>query len=80
MNRFQEWITAFFSGCKGRTIGILSGLLLGILILTLGFWKSVLLALCIGLGYWLGSFHDRKENFLAFLDKILPNGIRNKMQ
>lgn len=80
MKYVREWIETCFTTYKGRTIGIVSGLIFGILILSLGFWRGVFLALCAGIGYWLGSFRDREEDFLSFLDKILPEGIRNKMQ
>ncbi|HHY81445.1 MAG TPA: DUF2273 domain-containing protein [Clostridiales bacterium] len=76
----KEFLASCFVNHKGKIIGLLCGLIFGILILTLGFWKGILLLLCIALGCWLGSFHDRKENFLAFLDKILPDLIKNKMQ
>lgn len=80
MKDFRNFIEACFTTYKGRTIGIFCGLLFGLLVLWLGFWRVVFVALCVFLGYWIGSFRDRKENFLAFLDKILPDGIRNKMQ
>lgn len=76
----KEFLAACLTNHKGKITGLLCGLILGILILVIGFWKSVLLLLCIALGCWIGSFHDRKENFLAFLDKILPDLVRNKMQ
>ena len=79
MKRILEWLENSFTNYKGRFIGVLLGLIFGILILTLGFWRGIFLCLCTGVGYWLGSFRDRKESFLTFLDKILPEGIRNKM-
>ncbi len=80
MKGFRDIIEACFTTYKGRTIGIICGLLFGLLVLLLGFWRVIFVALCILLGYWIGSFRDRKENFHAFLDKILPDGIRNKIQ
>ncbi|HHT65831.1 MAG TPA: DUF2273 domain-containing protein [Clostridiales bacterium] len=69
-----------FTTHKGRSIGVVGGLILGILILSLGFWRGIFLVLCAAIGYWLGSFRDKEESFLSILDKILPDGIRNKMQ
>ena len=69
----KEIVLSCFTVHRGKTIGFLCGLTFGILVLTLGFWRGLFLGLAIG-------FYDRKENFLAFLDKILPEGIRNKMQ
>lgn len=80
MKDFSKWIEACLTTYKGRTIGVVFGLLFGLLVLWLGFWRVIFVALCVVLGYWIGSFRDRKENFLSFLDKILPNGISNKIQ
>jgi uncharacterized membrane protein len=77
---FKEIVGSCFTTHKGKTIGILCGLSFGVLILVLGFWKGIFLSLCIGAGFWIGSFYDRKENFLSFLDKLLPDGIRSKVQ
>ena len=76
----KEIVVSCFTIHKGKTIGILSGLAFGILILALGFWRGIFLSLAIGIGCWIGSFYDRKESFLTFLDRILPDGIRNKIQ
>jgi uncharacterized membrane protein len=75
----KEVVDSCLTVHRGKTIGVLCGLTFGIVILTLGFWKGIFLSLCIGIGCWIGSFYDRKENFLTFLDKILPDGIRNKI-
>ncbi|MGI6537402.1 MAG: DUF2273 domain-containing protein [Caldicoprobacterales bacterium] len=76
----KEFLLAFFENHKGKTIGILCGLIFGVFILLIGFWRVLLLLLCILLGYWLGSFHDNNESFYSFLNKILPSGIRDKME
>ena len=51
---------------KGKTIGVLIGIIFGILVLTIGFWHSVFLGLCIFIGYWLGGSHDKKDGFPFF--------------
>lgn len=72
----KEIVVSCLTAHKGKTLGIVCGLLFGILILTLGFFRGIFLSLCIGAGYWIGSFYDKKENFLAFLDKILTSGFQ----
>jgi uncharacterized membrane protein len=62
---------------RGKTIGFSCGLIFGILVLSLGFWRAVFLGFCVAVGCWIGSFYDKRESFIAFLDKILPN-ILNK--
>ena len=66
MKHFQEWLTAALPITEGKKVGFLCGLIFGILILTLGFWRGIFLTITVSLGCWLGSFHDRKESFLAF--------------
>ena len=68
MEKWQE----FFRNNKGIVIGGLVGLLLAILIMTINFWRTLLLFVCIFLGAWIGSNKNVKEAILNFLDKILP--------
>jgi len=80
MKDIRDFIETCLTLYKGRTIGIFCGLLFGLLVLLLGFWRVVFVALCVAVGYCLGSYRDKKESFITFLDKILPGGIRNKTQ
>ncbi len=72
----REIVVSCFTNHRGKTIGIICGLLFGIFVLLIGFFRSLFLAVCIGVGYWIGRMYDRQESFMAFLDKILPNGLR----
>lgn len=68
----------FFSEASKRfsskTIGAILGLLVGIVIITVGFLKALFIALCTLIGYYVGKFIDNPENLRSFLDKILPPG------
>lgn len=68
----KEYLTSAIMNNKGKTAGVIIGLIFGILLLTIG-WKAFLLAFCAAVGLWIGSFNDRRESFLEFLEKILPN-------
>ncbi len=61
---------------KGKAIGITLGLIFGILVLSMGFFRTIFLALCVFAGYYFGSKSDKRENFMDFLDKILPTGLK----
>jgi len=52
------------------------GLGFGLLVLLIGFWRTIFILLCVGIGYYIGSKFDKGENFLEFLDKILPKGMK----
>lgn len=67
----KNYIKELLENHKGKLFGVFSGLLIGVLILIIGFWKVIFLALCVGLGVWLGTMKDNKENFLSFMDKII---------
>lgn len=74
----KDIIVSCLTTHKGKTAGIACGLIFGILILALGFFRGLFLSLCIGAGYWIGGFYDRKEDFITFLDKILPKGFQKQ--
>lgn len=58
----------------GKIIGSIFGLIVAILFLTLGFFKTILLISLIGLGYYIGKKIDNRESIIEILDRILPNG------
>lgn len=68
----RETVTAFVRKYFGRVVGSALGLVVAVLFLTLGFWRTLLLVLCIGVGYALGMYRDSREEFLEFVEKILP--------
>lgn len=72
---YENWLN-FIKLHKGKIIGILVGFIFGILVLSIGFWQTLFLSLCIYVGYWVGGMTDKKEKFMDFLDKILPTGLR----
>jgi uncharacterized membrane protein len=58
---------------KGKIVGVFFGLTSGLLIIRYGFWKALFIALCVGIGYYIGKRFDErvnlKEIFLKFLQK-----------
>lgn len=50
--------------------GMVMGLVIGILFITIGFFKTLLLAILIGAGFVVGGFLDRNPVVLKFLDSI----------
>ncbi|MDD4569918.1 MAG: DUF2273 domain-containing protein [Tepidanaerobacteraceae bacterium] len=61
---------------RGKIIGGILGLLIGIVIIVFGFFKALFVIICTILGYYIGKSTDNKEKFRDFLDKILPPGNR----
>ena len=46
------------------------GLIVGILFITIGFFKTLLLAILIGIGFVVGGFFDRNPVVMKFLKNI----------
>lgn len=60
----------FLKGYKWRIVGFITMLLVGILFLTLGFWKTLLIILLCTIGVGIGYAKDRTTQFLIFFDKL----------
>lgn len=59
---------------SGKIVGATAGLLIGILIITFGFFRTLFVLLCIVAGYIIGKKIDEKEDLMDILDKLLPPG------
>ncbi|MHC1746079.1 MAG: DUF2273 domain-containing protein [Negativicutes bacterium] len=59
---------------SGKIIGATAGLLIGILIITFGFFRTLFVLLCIIAGFIIGKKIDEKEDLMDILDKLLPPG------
>nr|WP_255688611.1 DUF2273 domain-containing protein [Tepidanaerobacter sp. GT38] len=66
----------FWQERRREIIGGIVGLIIGIIIITLGFFKTIFVILCTVLGYYIGKNVDKKDDILNLLDKILPPGNR----
>ena len=54
------------------------GLLIAILFMTIGFWRTLLICILMGAGWVGGMIVSRREEFIAFLDRILPGGRQDQ--
>lgn len=54
---------------KWRIIGFLAFLLIAILFLTLGFWKTILIIVLCLIGIGIGYIKDCTQDFLNFLNR-----------
>ncbi|SHF01757.1 MULTISPECIES: DUF2273 domain-containing protein [Caloramator] len=71
MNR--EAFIKFLVENKGKILGVAIGLAFSILVLLIGFFKTVFIVFCVLLGYYIGNKIDNKENILETIEKIIPN-------
>ena len=55
---------------KKTALGMVAGLILGLLFIIVGFFKTLLLVILIGAGFVVGGFFDGNPLVLKFLDSI----------
>lgn len=55
---------------RGTAVGMISGLLAGLLIIVIGFWRAVFIAVCIAAGYFAGKRFDDEGSPSAFWKRL----------
>lgn len=63
-------LNEYIMGNKGKTFGGLIGFLIAILVLTIGFFKTLFIVFCTWIGYFFGSKVDNKEDLKKFFYHI----------
>jgi uncharacterized membrane protein len=58
---------------KGLIIGSCIGFVIGALILWIGFFSTLFLAVCIGIGAFFGSNNKFRKRLFEILDRVLPD-------
>lgn len=53
----------------GKLIGTAIGFLLGLLMVTLGFWRTMIVALFVVLGFVLGKRQDDHQDIITWLER-----------
>ncbi len=66
----------FIKTHRGIIMGIALGFLVGVLILAIGFFKTLFLAICVGIGAFFGTKNKLRKRLFEILDKILPDLFR----
>ncbi len=72
-DNFSETLN-YLATKKGRLMGVLVGILLGFAIMKYGFWKTLFIMICAGLGYFIGKRIDDQRGFEDILEQVLPRG------
>lgn len=55
----------------GKLMGTAFGLILGLLMVTLGFWRTLVLVLFIAVGFILGKRQDDHKDISTWIEKTL---------
>lgn len=65
-----EQFAVKFNNYKWRIIGFFFFLIIAILFLTLGFWKTILIIVLCLIGIGVGYIKERTQDFLNFLNRL----------
>jgi len=57
----------------GTILGLFIGVIVGIIYLLAGFWKTIIFAGFVGLGVFIGRKFDHREDLKEMLEDILPD-------
>jgi uncharacterized membrane protein len=58
---------------RGKTIGILLGLVASILFISYGFWRTIFIAVCIVVGYLIGKKLDENADLEVWIKNLFKS-------
>lgn len=58
---------------RNACIGVIVGLLIGLCFVSFGFWKTVVVAICLLIGLLIGRFIDRDGGWKNFIEHFKRN-------
>jgi uncharacterized membrane protein len=71
MKKFAELFLRWYPENRGLFWGIVAGLIVAVLFLTIGFGSTLLIIVCVGIGALLGSRPDIRAAIAAFFKTLL---------
>lgn len=75
-NKLNEELSQFIYQNRKKIGGALIGLIIGILILTVGFFKTLLLCLTTLIGYYFGRRWRFEEDLKDFILRVIPDRFK----
>lgn len=72
----MDAVVGFIKKHRGVIIGSCLGFVIGVLVLCIGFFGTLFLALCVGIGAFFGTKNKLRKRLFEILDKILPDLFR----
>lgn len=74
MSDWKEQIKGYLSSRRWTVVFIAAGIIIGILILTINFWRTLLIVFLVAISYFIGSLMDKGgwEMVKTFFERILP--------
>lgn len=75
-HQFKEELSQFIYQNRKKIAGALLGLIIGILILTIGFFKTLVLVAATLIGYYFGSRWNFEEDIKDFIIRVIPERFK----
>lgn len=71
----KEKFLKFYDSHRGGVNGAIAGFGIAVTILILGIFRTLFIALCMGVGYYIGKkIYEDKDYIKNLLDRVLPPG------
>lgn len=61
---------------RGKLVGTILGIIIGISILLFGFFKTLFIIICGLVGLFVGKRVDEKDDLMDIVEKIIPPGFK----
>jgi uncharacterized membrane protein len=61
---------------RGKLVGTILGIIIGISILLFGFFKTLFIMICGLIGLFVGKRVDEKDDLMDIVEKIIPPGFK----
>lgn len=71
---WKEILLDIFRNNRGKCIGAFIGLIIALSAISIGFFKTLFIVICILMGYYIGKKVDNKESIIEVIERILPDG------
>lgn len=68
---WRELLKELLTYHRGKFLGAITGLLFGILVITVGFLQTVFVVICLYVGYVIGKRVDDNESLREVVDHLL---------
>jgi uncharacterized membrane protein len=69
----DERIIDFITTHRGKIIGGLIGLILGLMVFSIGFFQTLLILGFVALGVYFGSRRENWDRFVRYLARLFPD-------
>lgn len=74
----EKWLqTLQIISVNKRIVGMILGLLFGIVVLSIGLLKSLVLFFFVVIGYWIGKLWDDQEDWHDVIERLIPPKYRD---